>query len=282
MVCLPFNDPNQYDLFDPTINFPPVPSTAFPPNMEEIMLELNNPNAFLPSPNITEIEKVEAALGAGEAFWLAEPPSAERTSALELFGGIYDFGANPLFNQYTGQYNAAFPPLISNTGGIQDILNTLRTHLNGIPTTIPGALGSLGQANALRSMSYGNAGNILQQSLGLGAIPDCGLFDKLLGLLKDLLQPLIDLLAALIKPLVELIAALLGILAAILKELLDLLNLLQRILNFAGASQLLNLDPCALLNMAQIGTPSLNTAVNEGIAWKDPDATSIPEPGEFF
>jgi len=278
MICLPLKDPNQFDLFNEDINFGPEPSTAFPPNMQDILKELENPNAILPSPNIAVIDDVQAALDAITPAQLALLPPDQQ----DLITGGFNFGSDSRFNPYTGSYNAQFPPLLGNIGGIQDILNIARTHLLGIPTTIPGALGSLGQANALRSFSYGNAGNALQRNLGLGAIPDCGLFDQLLGLLKNLFQPLIDLLAALLGPLIALIGLLLGILAAILNELLGLLGLLQRLLNFANAGQLLNLDPCGLLNMAQIGAPSLNTAVNEGIAWRNPDAPQIPGPGEFL
>ena len=157
-----------------------------------------------------------------------------------------------------------------------------RSNLLGLPTTIPGALGSLGQANAIQTLSYGSAGNALQQSLGLGAIPDCGLLDSLLGMLKTLLQPLIDLLAALLGPLFTLIELMLSILASILNELLALLNLLLRLLGFANAGQLLNLSPCGLINMAQIGSPSLNTQINAGRAWKNPDDPQIPEPGVWI
>ena len=74
MVCLPLKDPNQFDLFDEDINFGPEPSTAFPPNMQEIMDELNNPNAILPSPNIQAIDDVQVALDAITPVQLAALP----------------------------------------------------------------------------------------------------------------------------------------------------------------------------------------------------------------
>jgi len=198
-----------------------------------------------------------------------------------LITSNYDFSNNQDFNPYTGQYNAAFPSLLSNTGGVQDILNIARSHILGIQGLVPGALGSMGQANILSTMGLMNSGNVLPRSLGLGAIPDCGLADQLLGLITTLLKPLIDLLAALLGPLFDLFATLLGILSAILNELLNLLNLFQQLLNFGQAGQLLNLDPCSLLFMSQQGSQSLNNQINDGIIWRDPNATTIPDPGIF-
>ena len=283
MICLPNKDPNQYDLFNENINFPPEPSNVYPPNMQDIMDELADPNAILPSPNIAEIDKAIAELddiliNPTKQAILATKPIEQQ----QLINGNYNFAGDSRFNPYTSRYDARFPPLLGNIGGVRDVLNVLRTHLSGVPTSIPGALGSLGQANAFRTFGYIGQGNALQRHLGLGAIPDCGLLDALLGLLKDLLQPLIDLLAALLGPLIELIAAILGILAAILRELFELLNLLDRLLRFLQAGQLLSLDPCAVLGMAQIGSPSLNAQVNQGLEWKNPDAPQIPDPGDLF
>lgn len=87
--------------------------------------------------------------------------------------------------------------------------------------------------------------------------------------------------AALLGPLFDLFATLLGILSAILNELLNLLNLFQQLLNFGQAGQLLNLDPCSLLFMSQQGSQSLNNQINDGIIWRDPNATTIPDPGIF-
>ena len=278
MVCLPQKDPNQYDLFNQNINFPASPSAAYPPNMQNIMDELAKPNAILPSPNIAQIDALEAYLNTLTPGDLVGLPADN----VALINGTYNFGTNPLFNAYTGYYDPRFPPLLGNTGGIRDILNVLRTHLAGIPTTIPGALGSLGQANVLRNMSYIGSGNSLQRNLGLGAIPDCGLLDSLMGSFLQLLQPLIDLLAKLLDPLFNMILAALAILAAILQELFALINLVEQLLNFANAAQLLRLDPCALLAMSQIGSPALNQQVNEGIVWRDPNAPQIPEAGPLF
>ena len=191
MVCLPGQEPNQFDLFDPNINFASEPSTVYPPNMKVIMDELAKPDAFAASVNLSVVDDSIAALDAMTAPQLAALP----TESQQLINGTYDFAGDSLFNQYTSNYNTAFPPLISNGD------------ITGIPTSIPGAVGSLGQANILRSFGTISSGNGLQRHLGLGAIPDCGITDKLLGLLSNLLQPLIDLLANLSDPLFNLILA---------------------------------------------------------------------------
>lgn len=276
MVCLPQKDPNQYDLFNENINFPASPSVAYPPNMQDIMDELAKPGAIKPSPNIELIDQLEALLDTNPDI------SGLPIENQQLILGTYSFGSDPRFNFATGTYDARFPPLLDDTGGIRDVLNVLRTHLAGIPTTVPGVLGSLGQANALRTMGYVGSGNSLQQSLGLGAIPDCGLVDSLLASLIKLLQPLIDLLAKLLDPLFNMILAILALMAAIIQELLALINLVEKLLNFASAGQLLRLDPCALLVMSQIGSQALNQQVNEGITWRDPNAPQIPEPGTVY
>jgi hypothetical protein len=280
MICLPFKDPNQYDLFNKSINFEAEPSLAFPPNMQDIMDELGKDGAILPSPNIAILDQVEGVLN---GINLGIPPfTGLPIDQQNLITGNYNFANDVRFNSYTGTYDLQFPPLLGATGGIQDVLNVLRSHLRGIPTSIPGALGSLGQANAFRSFGYLGSGNALQRNLGLGAIPDCGLLDKLFGLLKDLLQPLIDLIAAILGPLIALVAAMLAILAAILAEIFALLDLLQKLINFANSGFLLRLDPCSLLGLGKIGSPGLRQQVNTGIEWVNPDAPQIPDPGDVF
>jgi len=276
MSCLPINDPNQFDLFNSNINFAPVPSSAFPPNMAAIMDELAKPDAFAPSVNLTVVDDAITALDAMTGPEIAALPA----NSQQLIAGTYDFAGDPLFNAFTSNYNIAIPPLISNGDSLRDILSLFRTHIVGIPTTVPGVIGSLGHANILRSFGAISSGNGLQKHLGLGAIPDCGLADGLLDSLLKLLQPLIDLLANLLDPLFNLILAILGILAAILAELLNLLNILQRLLDFATGSQLLSLDPCALLFMGQSGSTTLNNEVNSGIEWVNPDAPQIPTAGQ--
>ena len=279
MICLPEKDPNQFDLFSDEINFPPEPSTVYPPNMQDIIDAIKDPNSFKPSPNEALIDDIEAALSniSSQPGFGALPQ--EQKDLLTGSNGGYNFAGNPDFNRFTSGYGVNFPPILGNTGSIQDIMDLLRTHIRGLPTTVPGVLGSMGVTNTMRTLGHASSNNAIRRGLGVVAIPDCGLLDALLGLVRDLLQPLVDLLAALLGPLIDLLALLLGILAAILDELLKLLGIIQDLIDWATAAQTLSLDPCALLHIGQGGSEDLIKVINEGITWGNPNAPHIPLPG---
>ena len=178
MTCLPGSNTDEELKFGPDINFASTPSLAFPPNMLEIMNLANDPNAFKPSPNLAIIDQIESQLASSRAFWdTLDMEAPGREDALDLYDNRYRFNADVRFNKYTEKYDVRFPPLLSRTGGIQTVLNTIRTHIDGIANVIPGAIGSLGALNRFRTFGFLASGNALQQHLGLGAIPDCGLMD---------------------------------------------------------------------------------------------------------
>jgi len=280
MICLPNSfldgDTNQYDLFSSDINFPAAKSVVYPPNMANIMEEVSKPGAIKDSVNLSSVNSLISDIESITPAQLATLP----LDSQQIINGSYSYSSNPSFNSYTGVYSAGLPPLISDGDSLLDIIGTLRTSLSGIPGAQAGSIGSMGSANALTNLGYSQAGNALQQNLGLSAIPDCGLMDRLMGLLTNLLQPLIDLLAYLLDPLFNLIGALLEILAAILAPLMELLNLLGKLLNFALGNTLLNIDPCGLLFLGQQASPELANEVNDGIIWNDPDSNTIPTPGQ--
>lgn len=282
MACLTdINATNIDNLkFGENINFPATPSTAFPPNMLEIMALISGPKgvegAFNPSPNLVLIDQIENKLAAARAYWDALPDTPRRTKALRLFDGNYGFRNDVRFNPYTQRYDVSFPPLLSNTGGIQDILDIARTHINGVPDTLQGALGSLGAVNRFRTFGFIAAGNNIKKHLGEKAIPDCGLVDELMGLLQDVLQPLLDIIDALLDSVNAIVQQLLAIIKAIQDELNKILDVIQELLDFLNANILLSLDPCVLYHMAKTGTFDLNTAVNEGIIWRGPNLPTIP------
>ena len=280
MACLT-DSANLDELkFGEDINFPATPSTAFPPNMKDIMALISGPggveSAFNPSPNLDLIEQVENKLATGRAYWDALPASRERTNALRLFDGNYRFRNDVRFNPYTQRYDVSFPPLLEDTGGIQDILDIARTHINGLPDALQGALGSLGAVNRFRTFGFIAAGNNIKKHLGEKAIPDCGLVDELMGLLQDVLQPLLDIVDALLDSVNAIVQQLLAIIKAVQDELNKILDVVQELLDFLNANILLSLDPCVLYHMAKTGTADLNTAINEGIIWRGPNLPTIP------
>jgi hypothetical protein len=250
--------------------------TGFPPQMIDLVNAIQNGTAFVEPTNITVFNQIMDHMD-------TLPPSGSRSGGTsddsDIMNNMYNWTGDVRFDPYTNIYEVSLPPLLPDTGGIDDVLNTVGNHIIGIEDTIHGLPGSLGLNNIFRTMGYANAGLAVRDQLGLPDIPDCGLLNGMVGTLLDKLQPLFNLLSKLLGPIIGLAEDILGIMSAILKELKELLAIAQQLKNFANASQLLRLDPCSIILTGTLGQTNFIDLLNDARGIVDPLGDKIISAG---